>query len=274
MHPRLRSSRFFSALALVALVAFVLSCGKKQSGGGDPVDNPTSSSTETRRPDAKKAPRTDPKEIVWDNLHQLGMAFHNYASTINGNTLLVSGVGKKGAYIADSKTKPMFSWRVALLPFVEQAELYKEFNLDESWDSEHNKKLIPKMPKIYQSTTKQAPPGMTHLQQVIGPQCGMLGRYNIANMPDGTSQTVAVIEVAEPVIWTKPDDLYIPETDVSAPPPKDLKKKFGGLFENGFNVLMWDGSVRWVDARKLSEKTLWNALRPGDGNALGNDWPK
>src|SRR5262245_19784659 len=44
----------------------------------------------------------------------------------------------------DGKTK--HSWRVALLPYLEAQPLYNEYHFDEPWDSEHNKKLIPKMP--------------------------------------------------------------------------------------------------------------------------------
>ena len=216
-----------------------------------------------------------------NNLHQIGMAIHNYASANNGDGLIVYAMGKTGGQVNSQVGKngelihnppALLSWRVALLPYIEQVPLYNQFKLDEPWDSEHNKKLIDKMPKIYASITKPAKPGMTHLQQVIGPNCMLPGRYNIGNIPDGTMNTVAVIEAAEPVIWTRPDDVFIPETDIKAPPPKDLKKKFGGQFENRLHVLMYDGAVRYYDTRRLGEQSLWNALRPADGNPLGLDW--
>ena len=50
---------------------------------------------------------------------------------------------------ADKDGKPLLSWRVLILPYVEQEDLYKQFHLDEPWDSEHNKKLIEKMPAVY-----------------------------------------------------------------------------------------------------------------------------
>lgn len=205
-------------------------------------------------------------------LRDIGMGLHNYASANNGDALLISGMSKNGLH-TNPNTKPLLSWRVAILPYIEQAGLYQQFKFDEPWDSEHNKKLIEKMPDIFRSKTKISKPGMTHLQQVIGPQCFMPGRFNIGNIPDGTMNTLAVAEIAEPVIWTKPDDLFITEKEPNTP-PKDLKKKFGGVFENGFNVLMWDGAVRWIDSRTVSEQSLWNAVRPADGNALGADWSK
>ena len=47
--------------------------------------------------------------------------------------------------IVDKAGKPLLSWRVAILPFVEQEELYAQFKLDEPWDSDNNKKLIAKI---------------------------------------------------------------------------------------------------------------------------------
>ena len=76
-----------------------------------------------------------------------------------------------------------------------------------------------------------------------------------------------MIEAAEPVIWTKPDDVMLPGKEL----PKDLKKKFGGLFPGGFMVAMWDGSVRFI-SDSISDQTLGNALNPKDGMTLGKDW--
>ena len=53
------------------------------------------------------------------------------------------------AAIVDKKGKKLLSWRVQILPYIEQDNLYKQFKLDEPWDSEHNKKLIRQMPRIY-----------------------------------------------------------------------------------------------------------------------------
>ena len=46
----------------------------------------------------------------------------------------------------DANGKPLLSWRVLILPYIEQQELYNQFHLDEPWDSEHNRTLIAKMP--------------------------------------------------------------------------------------------------------------------------------
>jgi prepilin-type processing-associated H-X9-DG protein len=88
-----------------------------------------------------------------------------------------------------------------------------------------------------------------------------------ASFTDGTSNTIAVAEAAQPVIWTKPDDIMLTGKEV----PKDLKKKFGGLHPGGFNVVMWDGSVRFVKD-SVSDINLQRAINPRDGQVLGPDW--
>jgi hypothetical protein len=93
------------------------------------------------------------------------------------------------------------------------------------------------------------------------------GTYNIGNIPDGTSNTIAIVEAADPVVWTKPEDVMFPDKDL----PKEFRKKFGGQFRGGFHVGMWDGSVRFVPDT-VSDKTLSLAICPDDGFPLGADW--
>jgi hypothetical protein len=205
-----------------------------------------------------------------ENLKHLGLAIHNYANAgVDMTELVISGTGAKGKPIKSLDEKPLLSWRVALLPYLEQDDLYKQFRLNEPWDSEHNKKLIAKMPKIFAPTNNvKAPEGHTFYQMVIGPKAMRPG-FTIATIPDGSSNTIAVVEAANPVVWTKPEDIFIPGEEL----PKNLKKRFGGLSKDGhFNVLLFDGSIRWVDSKQVSERTLWNAIQPDDGNPLGSDW--
>jgi hypothetical protein len=201
-----------------------------------------------------------------NNLKQIAIAFHNYASTYN-DEIPIWGTDSMRRPVKSLDAKPNLSWRVQILPFIEQGTLYNQFKQDEPWDSEHNKKLIEKMPKIYAPVSGvKAKPGHTFYQQVIG-QSGMRPGIRLSNMPDGTSNTIAVVEAAEPVIWTKPDDVF-----VGKEMPKDFKKKFGGLFKRGFNVAMWDGTVRWIDSQRISDRTLWWAVDPADGNVLPQDF--
>jgi RNA polymerase sigma factor (sigma-70 family) len=75
-----------------------------------------------------------------NNLKAIVLAMHNYNDTM-GYFPPAATFGKYG--------KPLLSWRVLILPYIEQQALYKEFHLDEPWDSPHNKKLLDRMPKTY-----------------------------------------------------------------------------------------------------------------------------
>jgi hypothetical protein len=167
-----------------------------------------------------------------NNLKQIGLAMHGYHD-VN------QAFPAHAIYSKDGKT-PLLSWRVAILPYIDQQALYDEFKLDEAWDSPHNKKLIAKMPAVYSSPAAKADikEGFTHFQVFTGPDTVFNGnkKMSIVGITDGTSNTIMAIEAKDPVIWTKPADLKLPEE-------KDKMPAVGGLFKNGFNVLNCDGSV-------------------------------
>jgi prepilin-type processing-associated H-X9-DG protein len=169
-----------------------------------------------------------------NNLKQVMLAMHNYHSSNNVFP---------PAALSDAEGKPLLSWRVAILPYLEQQELYNEFHLDEPWDSAHNKPLIAKMPTVFKSTRNQPKGENTTFYQVLtggGALFEPKGKgVGLADITDGTSNTIAVVEAAEGVIWTKPDDLVFD--------PEKALPKFGGLgFAGGFNVGFADGSVRFI----------------------------
>lgn len=185
-----------------------------------------------------------------NNLKQLALAFHNYESAY-GKFPNLANVDKTG--------KPLLSWRVHLLPFLEQEDLYRQFKLDEPWDSEHNKKLIPLMPKVFANPRLPTEPGYTTYQAFAGTDTAMLlrGARNFQNITDGTSVTILFIESSDPVIWTKPEDIpYDPKK-----PLPDLGRKF----RNAVNAAMCDGSVRALNLAAIKEASLRAAITANDG---------
>lgn len=178
-----------------------------------------------------------------NNMKQIALAMHNYHD-VNAQF--------PAPAIYDKKGKALLSWRVQVLPYLEQQALYNEFHLDEPWDSEHNRKLIPRMPQIFK-TPAAAPiePGKTVYLFARGK--GTLFEKNrgpvFAEITDGTSNTAMCIEAAadRAVVWTKPDDLaYDPEKPLAG---------LGGLWRDGFIMALCDGSVRFL-RNDIDPKTL------------------
>ena len=135
-----------------------------------------------------------------NNLKQIGLAFHNYHTANDrfpGNIISKDG-------------KPLLSWRVAILPYVEQETLYKKFKLDEPWDSPNNKPLLKEMPKVYLCPSRANPEaGTTTYRGFTGPGTLFEGKdgASIAQITDGTSNTIAIVEARDAVPWTKPDEM-------------------------------------------------------------------
>src|SRR5262249_32627323 len=102
--------------------------------------------------------------------------------------------------------RPLLSWRVALLPYLGEEELYGKFKLDEPWDSPHNKKLSEQVVLAFDLPDSH---GATHFQVFGGTGTLFEGTDGIAwkDVPDGREKTILVVEAAESVPWTKPADL-------------------------------------------------------------------
>jgi hypothetical protein len=158
--------------------------------------------------------------------------------------------------------KPLLSWRVLLLPYLGQGNLYQLFRLDEAWDSPHNRKLLKEMPKVYSPpgvTTRQ--PYSTFYQVFVGKGTVFEGKRGISlvNITDGSSCTMLIVEAGKAVPWTKPEDLEY-AADKPIPP-------LGGLFPQVFHAALADGSV--VRLRKnFDERTMRCAITPDGGEVL------
>jgi hypothetical protein len=187
-----------------------------------------------------------------ENLKQIVLAYHNYNDTYG--FLPTNKLSKD--------KKPLLSWRVQILPFIEQDALYKQFKMDEPWDSENNKKLIDKMPNIFAPVRGKHEAGLT-FYQAFGGSNGWLkpGARIPASFPDGTSNTLVCAEAAKPVIWTKPEDMEFDGKKVPA---------LGGLFDGKFHAGMGDGSVNRF-RKGLDPDTLKILIDPADGMVLPAD---
>jgi RNA polymerase sigma factor (sigma-70 family) len=158
---------------------------------------------------------------------------------VPGAAMGPGGMGVPGGMPGqDFSGKALLSWRVAILPYLGEQELYRRFKLDEPWDSPHNKRLLKQMPRIYAPPGKaDAEAGTTYYQVFVGPHAGF-EKHRALRLPDfldGTSNTILIVEAGSAVPWTKPEDLHY---SADEPLPQ-----LGGLFPDVFNAAFADGSV-------------------------------
>jgi Protein of unknown function (DUF1559) len=252
-------TRLVIAAALLALPA----CDKKKdddSGGGG-----ASPSGEPKGGLGLSRANASAFRNGQSNLMHIGRALHNYHDAM--------GTFPASIYGPDGKSLGL-SWRVAILPYIEESALHNQFKMNEPWDSENNKKLLTKMPKVFAAPGGFLPAGYTYLRSFTGPgtvmnprpgAAGAAGAFarglSLASITDGTSNTGVVAEGGDPVIWTKPDEIVFV--------PKGPLPKLGGVFSDGVNVLMGDGMVRFFPASTSPD--LLRAIITADGGETWTD---
>jgi len=188
-----------------------------------------------------------------NNEKQMGLALHNYHDGYGALPPL---------YTVDDEGKPLHSWRVLILPYIEQSALYDQIRLDEPWDSEHNRQFHDQMPDIFKCPSN--PTGVngccysaiaggifipaTEVESVVGKK--------FQAITDGLSNTLAIVEVKESFCWMDPTaDITLEEFEQGI--------RVGSYHAGGFNGVMMDGSVRFLSDVIPSETR--RALATPDG---------
>jgi hypothetical protein len=164
----------------------------------------------------------------------------------------------------DQQGKPLLSWRVHLLPFLGEQNLYDQFKLDEPWDSQNNKKLIAKMPAVYRHPLGLGmADGKTAVAVPLGPSTIFPGGKGITfqEITDGSSLTILLLQVADDnmVVWTKPDDWHF-----------DPKQPRRGLPPE-FYVAVADATVHRIGPG-VSAATLQALMTRNGGDVVGQDF--
>ena len=212
--------------------------------------------------------------ISKNNLVQISLAMETYKD-LDGSY--------PPAAVCDPDGKPLLSWRVAILPYIDQGALFQQVKWDEPWDGPNNSKLLSQMPKQYAmpgDTT--APPGYTYYRVFVGngaafdpPRPG-LKRVgwginegpHVEDFTDGLSHTILVVEAGQAVPWTKPEEL---DYDPNGPLPP-----LGGHLSGGFQVLLGYSSGGHFNVKlvtpDVSEQTLRAAITRSGGEAMPPDW--
>jgi prepilin-type processing-associated H-X9-DG protein len=199
--------------------------------------------------------------MCMSNLKQIALGLHNYHD-IYGCL--------PPAYITDDNGKPMHSWRVLLLPFIENEPLYKQYRFGEPWNGPNNSKLAASYPGIfcYECPSAYGAPNTSYVA-VVGPETAWSDAKprDFKDFADGPDQTILVVEVADSGIhWMEPRDLNFATLPMVVNPPEG----FLGISSDhyGANVAFADGSVRFLK-EDLPAQTL-RALLTIDGGEKVN----
>ncbi|MFO0939271.1 MAG: DUF1559 domain-containing protein [Pirellulales bacterium] len=172
-----------------------------------------------------------------NDVKQLLLAMLNYQDTYQKLPFLDNG----GGILSEN-----LSWRVRVLPFFEQVQLYHKFDLKQDWNSDQNKPLADQCPELYGKDGKTD-------------KCWVVSEVKkFRDITDGTSNTICLIQTTTTVPWTQAKDITIEEAE----------KMISGL-PDGQKVIvgMYDGSVRELDNQIPAEK-LHALLTPNGGERI------
>ncbi len=215
------------------------------------------------------------------NLKQFGLALHNYHDVYGAFP---------PAFVLGPDGQKWHSWRVLILPYLENSGLYAAYRFDEPWDGPNNRKLIEKMPEIFACPSQPCPTkkavllsigvlgcagggpsaesGFTSFAAVLGQDCAFRGArpVSIKEITDGTSNTILIGECTRTKIpWTKPDDI-----DTAFFSKLNGPDGFGSPHLGGAHFLMGDGTVRFVNTN--TAQTTVDALFTRNGGETVNDF--
>lgn len=187
--------------------------------------------------DAPPSPGSSVRGSTVNNLKQITVAMSSYRESM----------GTLPTDVLDRQGRPLLSWRVQLLPFLEHSSLYARFRLDEPWDSPHNRQLIEEIPKVYLSQWVRKD-GRTCFLQPRGEDAIFLRRppWLAPGLREDLGAKMLVVEVDDDhgVMWTRPQDLDYDPTD----PHAGLARRWGIRFwgDKGAMAAQANGQVRLV----------------------------
>jgi hypothetical protein len=200
-------------------------------------------------PAVQKVREAAARTQTMNNMKMIGIACHSYHDTF-GSFPTPKQMAPPANQMVD------LSWRVSILPFIEQGALLNQFNASAAWDSPQNQPLLSRMPREYLHVQRDPPQGSTttFFQYFTGPNTLWPdnSKKRMVDITDGTSNTFLFAEAANGVPWSKGADMAVqPGQPLPLPPDR-------------FMVCFCDGSVRLVDHRKHADPTLLIYINPRD----------
>ncbi|MGD0654324.1 MAG: DUF1559 domain-containing protein [Thermoguttaceae bacterium] len=205
----------------------------------------------------REVQQASPRAVCMNNLKQIGLALRDYHDA-NKHFPTVNTCDKDG--------KPLFSWRVEMLPMIDYEDLYNSFKKDEPWNSPHNAKILGQVQVTHYKclSDKQNEKNFTtNYIAIIGPGTTWRkdGPVKISDLPDGGSHTVMVVETVDSgVHWAEPRDLTVEEALERMKTGKGLR--ISTAHPSVVNVLFADGAVQGLPAKMPI--SLWRKLLAGE----------
>lgn len=204
-----------------------------------------------------------------NHIFQIGKALLNYESVHRRFP---------PAYSTDKDGRPLHSWRVLLLPFLEQDELYRQIRLDEPWDSPHNRAVFDANPMPYAfgcPTDREAGKKETNYVMIVGPGTFSDGPNSVRfkQITDRADNTIAVVEIADSGIhWAEPRDLKADEMSYRINDPD--QPSISSHHHGGAHAVFVDGSYQFLEDSTDPEtvKALTTIAGGEDVNEFMKQW--
>ena len=199
-------------------------------------------------------------------LNQLQLALHNYHDQYGCFP---------PAYLPDEEGRPMHSWRVLILPYIEGEELYRAYSFDEPWNGPNNIQLADRMPHIYHCPTEPESNSMTNYVVLVGKDTAFpFGKpTSYKDFRDGLGNTILLAEIADSdIVWLQPRDLLVDEMSFSI--NHESLPSISTSRRRGPYVVTAGGVTAYCVGRKLRPETLraFSTIAGGEGLSMVQCW--
>lgn len=172
------------------------------------------------------------------------------------------------AHTVDEDGKPLHSWRVLLLPYLDQQDLYGKIRMDEPWDSPYNRQFHDESVEFYQCPAADLAPGQTSFAVVVGPDVSFRGaeRKTLSSFGPNSANMVLVAERKQDVCWMNPtSDVLQVQAEEGVNPRYGSGIGIGSHHKRGVNAGLRSGAVRFIS--DIVDVELWGELLRGESGA-------
>ncbi len=200
-------------------------------------------------------------------LKQIGLALHSYHDKYDCFP---------PAYTLGPDGKPWHSWRVLLLPFLDEQKLYDRYRFDEPWDGPHNRELQAARPEAYASLLQQSSlKTVTTYLGVVSRRTMWPAHFSvkISDVTDGTSNTVQLLQnFSSDVVWSEPREMR--EKDALALLRPKEPNQPSKPASPSIPILLGDGHVRLISPQ-INRDLFVSLLTPRYGQyVVADGWPR